>query len=251
MTEVAIVGMGTMGTAIHELLQDNYAVQCFSRGDDLSTVELTDMAIVAVKPQSFPELVTALHPHIERQIVISIMAGISIRALVERLGTDRIVRSMPNLALKIGQSTTAWYAVSEDIDTITTEEILRSWGNVVHLDREEDFHTFTAIAGSGPAYVFELAYQLEQAAVVQGLDKERARKAVISMIHGSADLMREDVDPSEQVRQVASRGGTTEAALEVFEAYGFGQMVNRVIAVERSRALGEDAPGDFSFPQKQ
>ncbi len=239
MKEIAVIGVGTMGSAICDLLQDEYAVRGFGRQDHLAAVEGSDIAIVAVKPQSFMVLAEELRPHVDRQTIVSIMAGISICALTESLGTDRIVRTMPNLALKIGQSTTAWYTAEAESINPSTEGILRAWGTAVRLESEKHFDTFTAVAGSGPAYVFELAHQLEQAAVSQGLDKAQARAMIQSMIRGAAALLG-DADPQEQVRQVASKGGTTEAGLRVLEVYGFGQMVNEVVAAaaERSRELG-------------
>jgi pyrroline-5-carboxylate reductase len=240
MKKVDIIGMGTMGSAIHGLLQDDFAVRGIGHQANIAVVREADIAILAVKPQSFSELAAELRPYLDRQTIISIMAGVTMHSLTESLGTDRIVRSMPNLALKIGRSTTAWYTESPNVDLDATSTIFDTWGMGIRLQQEKDFHILTAIAGSGPGLVAEFANQLIRAGTSQGLHEPSAREAVIGMMEGAAALLRAGGDPRGLVGQVASRGGTTEAALAVFNEQGFGHIVGEAVAAaaERSRELG-------------
>ena len=240
MKKVVIIGMGNMGLAIREQLQDNFQVSGVGREGDLSLVHSADIVIIAVKPQSFPELSSVLRSHVhDGQVVISIMAGVTIRHLTDTLGIKRVVRTMPNLALKTGQSMTAWYSTTKDIET-ETKAVLDAWGQSVRLEREEQFDAFTALAGSGPAYYFELAYLLEKEAVRQGFSMQDARRISLQTFRGAASILESSDSVEDLVHKVASKGGTTEAALTVFREHSFERMITSVIeaACERSRKLG-------------
>jgi|SRR5581483_7983890 len=240
MKELAIIGMGTMGSAIHELLQGDFAVRGFRRGNNLADVGTSDIAVIAVKPQSFTDLAEELRPHIDRQTVISIMAGVTVQRLTESLGTERVVRSMPNLPLKIGRSATGWYTESDSIDLPTTQGIFDSWGWSLRLEREDQFHDFTAVVGSGPAYVAILAEQLIRVGADHGLDSTDITNATIQMLDGTIELLKASRDPVALRQGVTSKGGTTAAALNALEQGGFNGMVEAAVtaAAERSRELG-------------
>lgn len=168
-TCVAIVGMGTMGNAIHHLLETRCRVTGIGRGGDLAAIGNADVVVMAVKPQSFTAAAEKLWRWMDdKQTVISIMAGLTIDTVERHLGTDRVVRTMPNLALSTGQSLTAWYCKKEENNTGAVKAILATWGDTLKLDSEAQFDSFTAVVGSGPAYFFEMADALEKAAVAQG-----------------------------------------------------------------------------------
>jgi len=241
MKSIAIIGLGTMGTAIQErlALTDDLTSSGISRTEgNIDDVGTAETVILAVKPQSFPELAAELRPRIDRQLIVSIMAGISISTITESLGSDRVVRTMPNLALSTGQSVTGWYTESRaDMDTV--ESIVDSWGSSIQLKNEEQFHAFTALAGSGPAYFYELTRILEQMAKEKGFSAEQASRMAVQTFLGAASVMSERVSPAEQVQRVASRGGTTEAALGVFQEFGLQEVVRAAIdaACVRSQEL--------------
>src|SRR5688572_14643713 len=153
MKKVAIVGLGTMGSAIHNLLLGDFDVIGIDRqSDNLAAVVKADVVIIAVKPQSFAKLAQTLRPHVEEQIVISIMAGVTIHSISVALGVKQIVRTMPNLALATGQSLTAWHIEAKGMELSIVEAILDLWGSSLKLEDERQFDAFTALAGSGPAY---------------------------------------------------------------------------------------------------
>jgi pyrroline-5-carboxylate reductase len=240
--KIAIIGMGTMGTAIQQKLSGgDFEVIGLDREDDKSTVSTAEVIILAVKPQSFGEVAEELKAHIDKQLVISIMAGVSVSTLISRLGTKRIVRTMPNLALTTGQSLTAWHAKLNDEDIKMAERLISAWGSALRLENEEQFHAFTALAGSGPAYFFQLAYLLELAAFEQGFSQEQARTISLQTFRGAASVLSDDEISCEAlVKRVASRGGTTEVALAVFERHSMHTILNEAVAAaaERSVELG-------------
>jgi pyrroline-5-carboxylate reductase len=240
MKEVAIIGMGNMGLAIENQLQDGFRVVGIGREDDLARVHNADIVILAVKPQSFPEVASELRLHVSKErLVISIMAGITVRGLADALGTERVVRTMPNLALKTSQSMTTWYTEALGVET-DTEAIVDTWGRSKRLKHEDQFDASTAIGGSGMAYYFELAYLIEEAGARLGLSASDARMMSLQTLRGAASVLEADSSPEDLVQKIASKGGTTEAALTVFRQQGFGRMVDSAIeaACERSRELG-------------
>lgn len=236
METIAIIGLGTMGSAIQRLLPDKFRVLGIGRQpEQLAQACKTDVIIIAVKPQQFAVLAQKLRPLIKNQLIISIMAGVAIPTLTDALGTERIVRTMPNLALAKGQSLTAWHGVT----TGTLQTILDLWGSSLQLDNEERFDAFTALAGSGPAYFFELARALEQAAVDQGFSTQQAHQISLQTFRGAASITAEDTSFAELVGRVASKGGTTEAALKVLNRQNFAQIISIAIqaACKRSQEI--------------
>jgi pyrroline-5-carboxylate reductase len=231
MQRVAIIGMGTMGSAIQERMADTFDVVGIGHDDSLEVV---------VKPQSFAELSEELRLHIDKQLVLSVMAGISIRSLSDSLGTARVVRTMPNIGLPSGCSHTGWY-MQNTSDTEAVNTILDLWGSSERLDNEDQLHGFTALAGSSPGYYSTLMHWLERAGVVEGLSEEQSRRAIIGGFLGLASVLTSDTVPADIVGRVASKGGTTEAALVVFEQSGLDSIVCNAVdaAAKRSRELSD------------
>jgi len=241
MEKVAIVGMGTMGTAIADRLQEKYEVIGITRKDSLEQVHDADAVILAVKPQTFIEekLYNRLWP-LGNKLVVSAMAGIKARRLRRLLGTERVVRTMPNLAVSTGNSLTAWYADDKHVDASAVEELLHTWGSTIRLTDEAQFSAFTALAGSGPAYFFELGRIIEQDALARGFSADQARLIATQTFLGAASVVTTQTSFAGQVTKVASRGGTTEAALSVLADKGFEQTMHQAIgaACNRSQELG-------------
>jgi len=240
---VAIIGLGTMGSAIARSLGGSYAVIGLDQGDDLGRAQAADIVIIAVKPQSFEELSQSLRPHVENQTVLSIMAGVGVGQVAERLGAKHVFRLMPNLGLAKAKSLTAVYQLDSSNRENNRQEIdklLSLWGGVVWLQKEADFNAFTALAGSGPAYFFELTAQLQQAAEQLGFDEELARQIANSTLASAAAMLDGSGESAaEKARQVASQGGTTEAALNVFAKHDFAGIVLAAAraAANRSKEL--------------
>jgi len=210
-------------------------------------ISQSEVIILAVKPQDFSELVNDLKKVLDQNtVVISIMAGISISFLQQKLEHTRIVRAMPNSPVEIGMGITA-YCMNESIDaaqTRRTENLLATTGRTLYLEEEGLMDAVTAISGSGPAYFFYFAQQLIEAGMKMGFDESTAALLVKQTMLGSFHLLNSAGKPlSELIKAVASKGGTTEAALTTFEKHRVGEYLQEGLlnAQRRGRELAEMA----------
>ncbi len=238
MKTVAIIGFGTMGRAISKIISDKYKVVGLDQGDDLSRTQQADFIILAVKPQVFNELSEQLRPFIGEQIVISVMAGLQCGRISQMLGIRSLVRTMPNLGVARGKSVTAvhifGYVPGKD-SKAELSNLLELWGEIVWLDQENDFDGFTAIAGCGPAYFFELTNQLQIAAEKLGFQTDLAHKIANGTLASAASMLDNDT-ASEKISQVASKGGATEAALRVLKEYNSGEIIYKAVQAAQARS---------------
>jgi pyrroline-5-carboxylate reductase len=205
-----------------------------------------DVLVLAVKPQSFAQTVADVRKFVGPETrVLSVMAGVTIEKLARELGSQRVIRAMPNSPARIGKGVTAYVAspgcTAEDRQLI--EQLLEPLGSVEPIAAERLMDVVTAVSGSGPAYVFLLAEVLAAAAEQEGLDKDTAMRLARGTVAGAGALMLETNEPPGQLRkQVTSPGGTTEAALDVLGAAdGLGSLLRRAVAkaAQRSRDLGK------------
>jgi len=207
--------------------------------------EGSDTWLLAVKPQVMAEACASLASltAIASPLVVSIAAGIGSGRLREWLGPGAdIVRAMPNTPALLGAGVTGLYAgagVSEDRRQ-RAERLLASAGATVWIDDEALMDAVTAVSGSGPAYVFLLAEAMDAAAREQGLPPEAAATLVAQTLLGASRMLLESGEsPAELRRRVTSPNGTTQAAVETFQAGGFEALVARAIdaATRRGREL--------------
>jgi pyrroline-5-carboxylate reductase len=203
-----------------------------------------DVVLVAVKPQDFGRLSTALGEALEpEQLVISIMAGVRIGTLCEGLRHDRVVRVMPNTPASLGAGFSAWMAteaVSANQRELT-QQILGALGREAEMHEERYLDMATAICGSGPAYVFLVLEAFINAGVHIGMPRGVATEMVLQTMEGALAMARASGEHPAVLRDaVTSPGGTTAAALQEFERGGLrGTFTDAVVAAyERSRALG-------------
>jgi pyrroline-5-carboxylate reductase len=201
--------------------------------------------VLAVKPQVMRVVCEALAPlaQTRRPVVVSIAAGITAAQLQRWLGGGvAVVRTMPNTPALLGAGVTGLFA-SAEVDASGRErvaDLLASAGRVVWIDDESQMDAVTATSGSGPAYIFLMAEAMEAAAIAQGLPADAARILVQETILGAARMLtKSGEDPGELRRRVTSPGGTTQAAVETFEAGGLRELVAKAIgnATERGRQL--------------
>jgi len=267
---IGIIGAGSLGGAFAERLaaqRDRFDLVVVERSgvrrEELAaqlTVPVVawvgeelhdrDVVLLAVKPQdssgACAEVRTRLQPH---QVVVSVMAGVSLASLGELLGGHRrMVRAMPNLAARIGQSTTAWVASPEvsAADRSRVEEVLGVVGRQLILSSEDLIDPALAAAASGPGYLYYIIEHLMGAAEGLGLDEQAAKELISGMISGAVELWRRgDLRPEELRAMVTSAGGTTAAAIEIFERGRLGETVAAGLrrACERARELNEIARG--------
>jgi pyrroline-5-carboxylate reductase len=208
-----------------------------------SAVKNADVVVLAVKPQVIGGVLDGFQATLgHKPLVISIAAGISTSWLEKSLGEGvRVVRAMPNTPALVRSGAAAicrgrW---ATDADFNIAEAMMRAVGVVVRV-QEKDMDAVTALSGSGPAYVFHLMEAMIAAATHAGLDGDVARKLVYATVRGAAKLAEETgVDPAELRRRVTSKGGTTEAALEVLEEKSVYHAYLQAIAAahRRSREL--------------
>lgn len=204
-----------------------------------------DLVILAVKPQGFAAAAPGLAPWIgSTTLAISVMAGIRSDAIAERLGTRRVIRTMPNTPGAIGQGVTAYTAAKacSSEDRVLAETLLAPLGAVVGPMSETELESATAISGCGPAYLFLLAEVLEAAARSSGLKPEMAAALARQTITGAGALLAEGGEPGDLRRAVTSPGGVTAAALDVLMAPGaMPELFRRAVeaAIERNRQLAK------------
>lgn len=203
-----------------------------------------ESVLLAVKPQQLREAASKLAPLLDGQLVISIAAGILCADLSKWLGNyGRIVRVMPNTPAQVSKGISALYAMPgvDETGRQAAESILAAVGSTIWLDDEAKMDAFTALCGSGPAYVFYFLEAMIAAAMEMGFTPNEAKRMALETFSGSIALASESPDDAEILRQkVTSKGGTTERALLEMEDRQVKQGIIRGIlaARERSREMG-------------
>jgi pyrroline-5-carboxylate reductase len=204
-----------------------------------------ELIILAVKPQDAYSVYPKLKPFLtEKHIVLSIMAGMPIKQIEEQLGINKVVRCMPNLPCQIGLGVTG-FMVSEavpqcDIDFI--RKLLETTGVSIQLYDEDKLNAVTAISGSGPAYIFYFMDAMIQKTMEYGFSATEASKMVEQTFLGAVELYKvNNLSCREWISKVASKGGTTEAALKQFQhtAVEAGIQKGMDDALQRSRELSK------------
>ena len=191
---------------------------------NLSVVERSDVLVLAVKPQTMPQVLAQLRPLVgPRHLVVSIAAGISIAALLEGLGPERrIVRVMPNTPALLGEGASA-YALGPGVvaaDEAVVKAFLGSVGRAVRVP-ETMLDAVTGLSGSGPAFVYLMIEALSDGGVRVGLPRDIATMLAAQTVLGGARMVLETgLHPGVLKDQVASPGGTTIAGLHALERGG-------------------------------
>ena len=206
--------------------------------------------VLAVKPQDMKAALASVALAARGKLVISIAAGVGLESISRWLGGHRrIVRVMPNTPSLIGAGIAGVFASDEVTaeEKRKAEEILRAVGEVVWLPEERLLDPVTAVSASGPAYVFWFIEQLAATAHKLGIAEEDALKLAKHMVYGAAKLALDSEDDPAQLRKnVTSKGGTTEAALNVFAQEQLAERLARAIeaASRRGAELGKQLGKD-------
>ncbi len=205
-----------------------------------------DIVVLAVKPQVMKAVVSSFADVLDKQLVISVAAGLSTELLSDMLGGyDNIVRAMPNTPAMIQMGATGLYGT----DNISAEQkqlataVMEASGLVMWVDNEEHMHAVTAVSGSAPAYMFYFIEAMVDGAVALGLDKEQASALAMQTMLGAAKMAMGSEDaPSELRRKVTSPNGTTQAAVESMQANDIGRQIGEAMQAcyDRSQALSEE-----------
>lgn len=230
-------------SAARDALQRRFAVRASAHAAEvLGQVELL---VWAVKPQEFRAAAAAIADYTPAPAQLSIMAGIRVRDIVRATATTRVVRCMPNTPALVGQGMSGLYASADADLAVRTlaESVMRSTGDVLWVEREEQLDAVTALSGSGPAYVFYFLEAMQQAGAELGLAPAQARQLAVQTFAGGAALARESEEPLATLRErVTSKGGTTYAALQALEqADAKGAFVRAMHAAhQRAVELGDE-----------
>jgi pyrroline-5-carboxylate reductase len=175
--------------------------------------------LLAIKPQAVADIAPVIAPHLPAgALVISILAGTSIKELSDLFPAQNIIRAMPNTPAAVGAGITA-FTCTENVSAAqkrTAQKLLAVGGAVHEVESEHLIDVVTAVSGSGPAYVFHMAEALEAAAIKIGLPEEIAPQFARQTIIGAAALLEGSDRPANELRQaVTSPNGTTQAALDI------------------------------------
>ena len=240
---IAIVGCGNMGMAFAKsfiqydlvkrdnlLLIEKSAERSEALKDEKAGVVVdtigprvgeADLIILSVKPQDFAGVHEALRAIIQpKQVVLSIMAGIPIVQIQEKLEHLLVVRAMPNTPAMLGMGITGFTAAKEvDIANLRrVENLINATGRSIFLEDEAMLDAVTALSGSGPAYFYYVVKAMVEAGKQMGFDDAISALLVKQTMLGAYHLINTaDKSLDELIKAVASKGGTTEAALRTFE----------------------------------
>ena len=261
--KVLIIGHGNMGkTYANSFISSRFIkpedIFVLVRNTDISSIESAipktnfstsvsekigefDIIILAVKPQDFSVLAQSIKPYLkDSQIIFSVMAGITIDKLETQLSCSKIVRSMPNIPTQIGMGMTVFTA-SANVDRkelFIIQNLINTTGKSVYVENEKLINAATAISGSGPAYVFYFMQSMIKAAVDLGFNESQAELLVNQTFMGSVAIQNSySLSNEEWIAKVASKGGTTERALQVFEKGMLETTIIEAIKAANDRAL--------------
>jgi pyrroline-5-carboxylate reductase len=206
-------------------------------------IAAADLIILAVKPQDFPAVAGILRPVLRPDnTILSVMAGITMQRISGLLGCPSVIRAMPNSPAELGMGMTAFTAgahvPSERVRL--AENLLATTGRTVFFADEALLDAVTALSGSGPAYFFYVVKSMVEAGRQMGFDEATATLLVRQTMLGAFHLINNAGKPlDELIRDVASKGGTTEAAFRVFTENGLGETIREALlrARDRSREL--------------
>lgn len=226
----------------HQTLENQGIINVITKINDMDAD--VGLIVLAVKPQDCDSLFPTLKSQLNSsQLVLSIMAGMSIAKIQEELDIKKVIRSMPNLPSQIGLGMTGFTAS----DTVSRAELtevqnlLGTAGKTIYFEDESMLDAVTAISGSGPAYVFYIMDAIMKSAIEMGFTEAQAELLVWQTFMGSVNLQNQfKFSCDEWIAKVKSRGGTTEAALNLFEGKDLKKIINDGLfaALERAKELG-------------
>ncbi len=235
--QVGIIGFGNMGSAFAQGLKESSHIVVYDKEEskkeqaiqlgfgvskDLDFLLGSDFLLLAVKPKDAEEVLNHLKGKIDREILVSIVAGLSLERMKSILGEKaKIIRTMPNINVKVQKGCIAF---TTDLDEETKEKFINLFSSCGKLYPIEErlMDSFTALAGSGPAFVFKFISGLAMAGVMEGFDYKTSLDIVLQTIVGSCQLLeKEKVHPDELVSKVTSPGGTTVEGIKLLLEKGF------------------------------
>lgn len=199
-----------------------------------------NLIVLCVKPQDFPSLAQQIYPFLQsEQLILSIMAGIQIPYIQESLRISKVIRAMPNLPSQVGEGMTVFTSSPEvNINEIlSVQNLLNTTGKTLYTEKEHLLNAATAVSGSGPAFVYYFMESMMQAAQKMGFTNSEAQLLVHQTFKGSIDLLQKNnLNCSEWIQKVSSKGGTTEASIRFFSSQRLNEYIEDGLEVARKRA---------------
>lgn len=268
--KLLVIGYGNMGQAIvdralkleltpHLVLREGSSSIKVAQSKGLEyTIDILPTSafkylLLAVKPQNLDDLKIYAKQFLENSqnencIIISILAGIEIKSLRKIFPSNPIVRTMPNLALKLGKSfTMAKCDGLSDNQVAKTSGFLATLGDYKFTEKEEYLNTIIPISGSGLAYAAYFILQMIHSGVRLGFPEELSKEAVLKTVSASVALCESQGEEgiSNLITQICSKGGTTEAGIKSLEENSFGDIVMQCMqqTFKRAQELSAKAPG--------
>ncbi|MCY8509397.1 pyrroline-5-carboxylate reductase [Bacillus mojavensis] len=208
----------------------------------------TDIVVLAFKPKDAAESIDSIRPYMKDQLVISVLAGLTIETIQHYFGRKlAVIRVMPNTSAAIRKSATGFSISAEaSQDDITAAKALLETIGEATLVEEQHLDAVTAIAGSGPAYLYRYIEAMEKAAQKVGLDEETAKKLILQTMAGATDMLRQSgKQPAQLRKEITSPGGTTEAGLRALTEARFEEAIIHCIeeTAKRSAEIKEQFVG--------
>ena len=224
-------------------LARDFGITALAQAD--STLARCTAVVWAVKPQTFAEAAIPVRAHAVDALHLSVAAGIPSESIARWVGSDRVVRAMPNTPALVGKGMTGLFArpAVGPADRTLVEQMLAPTGELLWVDEESALDTVTALSGSGPAYVFYFIEAMTEAGVELGLPVAQAQRLAIGTFAGASALARgAEEAPSVLRERVTSKGGTTHAAISSMQDADIKALFKRAIHAAHRRAgeLGEE-----------
>ncbi|WP_047551073.1 pyrroline-5-carboxylate reductase [Psychroserpens sp. Hel_I_66] len=204
------------------------------------------IVFIAVKPYHSASLFEQMKPMLsDHQIMVSLMAGVTIDTIKEQLEAKKVIRTMPNLPAQVGKGVTSYTESGEvsKVELIMVRNLLDTTGTSIHVSTENFIDASTGISGSGPAYVFYFMQSMLEAALQMGFSDYDSKVLVSSTFEGAIALFNEnDISPKSWIDKVASKGGTTQAAIDSMEDNNIKTLIKDAAyaAFDRAVELGKE-----------
>ncbi|MBU2927564.1 pyrroline-5-carboxylate reductase [Winogradskyella psychrotolerans] len=205
-----------------------------------------DIVFIAVKPYHsdglFQQMKTMIN---DNQIFVSLMAGVTIDTIQQKLDVNKVIRTMPNLPAQVGKGVTSYTASKtvSNVELIMVRNLLDTTGTSIHVKTENFIDASTGISGSGPAYVFYFMQSMLEAAQKMGFSDYDSKILVSSTFEGAIELFNQNnISPKSWINKVASKGGTTQAAIDSMDDNNVKQLIQDAAyaAFDRAVELGKD-----------
>jgi pyrroline-5-carboxylate reductase len=230
-----------------EIITTLSKVDHFDVYDDIEEcLPKADIVFLAVKPYHCDDLFEEIKPLVnDQQIFVSLMAGVTIDKIQQGLNVKKVVRSMPNLPAQVGKGVTSFTEAKEisRVELLMVRNLLDTTGASIHVETEKFIDASTGISGSGPAYVFYFMNSMMEAALKMGFSKNDSKVLVSQTFEGAVKLFNEsDLSASTWMERVASKGGTTRAALDSMDDNNVEELIKDAAyaAFDRAVELGKE-----------